>query len=133
MTGWVGDIEKESLENETFRTVLFTGEHMQLTVMSLKAGEEIGLEAHHDRDQFLRVEQGSARVVMGPAEDQLDDVHELGDDWVVIVPAGTWHNVVNVGDGDLKLYSIYSPAEHPDGTVHKTKAEADAAEAEHGH
>src|SRR3546814_7063767 len=106
---------------------------MQLTVMSLKAGEEIGLEAHHDRDQFLRVEQGSARVVMGPAEDQLDDVHELGDDWVVIVPAGTWHNVVNVGDGDLKLYSIYSPAEHPDGTVHKTKAEADAAEAENGH
>src|SRR3546814_11720411 len=99
MTGWVGDIEKESLENETFRTVLFTGEHMQLTVMSLKAGEEIGLEAHHDRDQFLRVEQGSARVVMGTAEDQRDDVHEHGDDWVGVVPAGTWTTVVCSEDG----------------------------------
>src|SRR3546814_16182612 len=122
MTGWVGDIEKESLENETFRTVLFTGEHMQLTVKSLKAGEEIGLEAHHDRDQFLRVEQGSARVVMGPAEDLLDDVHELGDDWVVLVPAGTWHNVVKVRVGDLKPYSIYNPAEPPPRPVHNTPA-----------
>jgi mannose-6-phosphate isomerase-like protein (cupin superfamily) len=131
MAGWVGDIEKETLGNETFRTVLFTGEHTQLTVMSLQAGEEIGLEVHDDRDQFLRVEQGSARVVMGPAEDQLDQTHDLEDDWAVIVPAGTWHNVVNTGAGALKLYSLYSPAEHPDGTVHATKAEADAAEAEH--
>lgn len=133
MAGWVGDIEKETLGNETFRTVLFTGEHTQLTVMSLQAGEEIGLEAHHDRDQFIRLEQGTAKLLMGPAEDQLDEEHTLEDDWAAIIPAGTWHNVVNVGDGPLKLYSLYSPAEHPDGTVHRTKAEADAAEAEHGH
>jgi mannose-6-phosphate isomerase-like protein (cupin superfamily) len=133
MAGWVGDIEKETLGNETFRTVLFTGEHTQLTVMSLQAGEEIGLEAHHDRDQFIRLEQGTAKLLMGPAEDRLDEEHTLEDDWAAIIPAGTWHNVVNVGDGPLKLYSLYSPAEHPDGTVHRTKAEADAAEAEHGH
>ena len=133
MAGWVGDIEKETLDNETFRTVLFTGDHSQLTVMSLQAGEEIGLEAHDDRDQFIRIERGTAKLVMGPAKDQLDEEHTLEDDWAAIIPAGTWHNVVNVGDGPLKLYSLYSPAEHPDGTVHRTKAEADAAEAAHGH
>ena len=133
MAGWVGDIEKETLGNETFRTVLFTGEHSQLTVMSLRAGEEIGLEAHEDRDQFIRLEAGTAKLLMGPAKDQLDEEHTLEDDWAAIIPAGTWHNVINVGDGRLKLYSVYSPAEHPDGTVHRTKAEADAAEAEHGH
>lgn len=133
MAGWVGDIEQETLGNETFRTVLFTGEHTQLTVMSLQAGEEIGLEAHHDRDQFIRLEQGTASLVLGPAEDQLDEEHTLTDDWAAIIPAGTWHNVINVGDGPLKLYSLYSPPEHPDGTVHRTKVEADAAEAEHGH
>jgi len=131
--GWVDDIEARTLANDTFRTVLFTGEHTQLTVMSLQPGEEIGLEAHHDRDQFLRIEQGTARVVMGPAKDQLDEQHDVEDDWAVIVPAGTWHNVINTGDEPLKLYSLYSPPEHPDGTVHRTKAEADAAEAEHGH
>jgi len=133
MAGWVGDIEQETLANETFRTVLFTGEHSQLTVMSLGPGEEIGLEAHHDRDQFIRLEAGTAKLVTGPAKDQLDDGRTLEDDWAAVIPAGTWHNVINVGDGPLKLYSIYSPAEHPDGTVHRTKAEADAAEAEHGH
>ena len=133
MAGWVGDIEKDTLDNETFRTVLFTGDHSQLTVMSLQAGEEIGLEAHDDRDQFIRLERGTAKLVMGPAQDQLDEEHTLEDDWAAIIPAGTWHNVINVGDGPLKLYSIYSPAEHPDGTVHRTKAEADAAEDAHGH
>ena len=133
MLGWVADVEQATLENTNFRTVLFTGEHAQLTVMSLKPGEEIGWEAHHDIDQFLRLEQGSGRVEFGTTEDAVDETHEVGDDWAVIVPAGIWHNIVNTGDGELKLYSIYSPAEHPDGTVHVTKAEADAAEAEHGH
>jgi len=131
MAGWVGDIEERTLGNDTFRTVLFTGEHSQLTVMCLQPGEEIGLEAHHDRDQFIRVESGSAELVMGPEKDQLDEKHALEDDWAAIIPAGTWHNVTNRGEGLLKLYSIYSPAEHPDGTVHQTKADADAAEAEH--
>ena len=134
MLGWIGDIEKTTLDNDTFRTVVFTGDHTQLTVMRLAPGEEIGWEAHGNLDQFLRVEQGSAEVDLGRTEDSVDETHPVEDDWAIIVPAGTWHNVRNVGDGDLKLYSLYSPPEHPDGTVHATKAEADAAEAaEHGH
>ena len=131
--GWTANIERETLQNATFRTVLFTGSQMQLTVMSLRAGEEIGLEAHEDTDQFIRVEEGRARVTFGRSKDSIDETHELSDDDAVIIAAGTWHNVINVGDGDLKLYSLYSPPEHPDGTVHETKAEADAAEAEHDH
>src|SRR4051794_33007600 len=131
MLGWVQDIEAATLDNENFRTVLFTGEHTQLTVMRLSPGEEIGWEAHHDRDQFLRIEQGQARVEFGRGEDAVDERHDVSDDWAVIVPAGTWHNVVNTGGGDLKLYSLYAPPEHPPETVHVTKADADAAEAEH--
>ena len=131
MRGWSANIEEVTTRNDTFRTVVFTGGSLQLTVMSLQPGEEIGLEVHEDLDQFIRIEHGSARVVMGPAEDQLDETHELEDDWAVIIPGGTWHNVVNTGDGPLKLYSIYAPPEHPDGTVHETKAEADAAEHDH--
>ena len=131
MTGWIGDIEAETTRNQTFRTVLFTGDHLQLTVMSIPAGSEIGLEAHDHLDQFIRVESGHGRLDMGPAKDQVDEHHDLEDDWAAIIPAGTWHNVVNTGDEDLKLYSIYTPPEHPDGTVHATKAEADAAEHDH--
>jgi mannose-6-phosphate isomerase-like protein (cupin superfamily) len=131
MRGWSANIEDATKSNATFRTVVFTGKHMQLTVMSIGPGEEIGLEVHDDTDQFLRVEDGSARVVMGTAKDKLDETHELKDDWAVIVPAGTWHNVINTGKTALKLYSIYTPPEHPPGTVHETKADADAAEAEH--
>jgi mannose-6-phosphate isomerase-like protein (cupin superfamily) len=122
MTGWIGDIERETLDNETFRTVLFTGEHMQLTVMSIEPGGEIGEETHEGHDQFLRIEGGSARVILGDKEQDVED------DWAVIVPSGVRHNVVNTGTGPLKVYSLYAPPEHPDGTVHRTKAEADAAE-----
>ncbi|MDQ4145130.1 MAG: cupin domain-containing protein [Actinomycetota bacterium] len=131
MTGWVGDVEKATLDNENFRTVLYTGQHTQLTVMRLGPGEEIGLEAHDELDQFLRIEDGRGRVEFGSAKDQIDETHDVSDDWAIIVPAGVWHNVVNTGDGELKLYSLYSPPEHPDGTVHKTKAESDAAEHDH--
>jgi mannose-6-phosphate isomerase-like protein (cupin superfamily) len=131
MLGWIGDIETLTVGNTNFRTVLYTGTHTQLTVMSLKPGEEIGREVHGHLDQFLRVEEGHARLELGKTEDTIDETHDLKDDWAVIVPAGTWHNVVNTGSGDLKLYSLYSPPEHPDGTVHKTKAEADAAEHDH--
>jgi mannose-6-phosphate isomerase-like protein (cupin superfamily) len=131
MLGWVGDIERETLANETFRTVVFTGEHTQLTVMRLAPGEDIGWEAHHDRDQFLRIEQGRGRAEFGGSEDEVAERHDVEDDWAVIVPAGVWHNVVNTGDDELKLYSLYSPPEHPDGTVHRTKAEAEAAEHAH--
>ncbi len=131
MLGWIADIERATLDNDTFRTALFTGEHTQLTVMRLGPGEEIGLEAHDDIDQFLRIEQGSARVELGRTEESADETHEVADDWAVIIPAGIWHNVVNTGDGELKLYSLYSPPEHPPETVHRTKAEADAAEHHH--
>ncbi|HWC67577.1 MAG TPA: cupin domain-containing protein [Acidimicrobiales bacterium] len=131
MIGWVADIDEATLANENFRTVLFTGGHTQLTVMRLRAGEEIGRESHPHLDQFIRVEQGTARIEFGRTKDAIDETHDVGDDWAAIIPAGTWHNVVNTGDGDLKLYSLYSPPEHPDGTVHKTKADADADEHDH--
>jgi mannose-6-phosphate isomerase-like protein (cupin superfamily) len=128
MLGWLDDIERAALENENFRMVLFTGEHTQLTVMRLAPGEEIGWESHHDRDQFLRLEQGTARVEFGRTQDAVDETHEVKADWAFIVPAEVWHNVVNIGSEDVKLYSLYSPPEHPDGTINRTKAEADAAE-----
>lgn len=131
MTGWVGDIEDATRTNETFRTVLFTGRHLQMTVMRLQPGEEIGLEMHDDLDQFIRIEEGRARVTFGPSKDQVAETHDVEDDWAVIIPGGTWHNVTNTGDGDLRLYSLYTPPEHPEGTVHRTKAEADAAEHDH--
>jgi mannose-6-phosphate isomerase-like protein (cupin superfamily) len=131
MLGWVGDIERSTLDNTTFRTVVFTGEHTQLTVMRIAPGEDIGREAHHDRDQFLRIEQGQARVELGRTEDTVDEAHELTDAWAILVPAGVWHNVVNTGSEDLKLYSLYSPPEHPDGTVHVTKDDAEEAERAH--
>jgi mannose-6-phosphate isomerase-like protein (cupin superfamily) len=100
--------------------------------MSLGAGAEIGLEVHPDVDQFFRLEQGSARVEVGNTRDELSETDEVKDDWAFIVPAGTWHNVINIGDGELELYTIYFPPNHPPGTVHATKADADAAEqAEH--
>ena len=123
MIGWVDNIENATVANDTFRTVLFTGDHTQLTVMRIGPGEDIGLEAHDDRDQFLRIEQGSARVEFGKTADAVDETYDVEDDWAIIVPAGIWHNVINTGDGDLKLYSLYSPPEHPDGTVHRTKAD----------
>jgi mannose-6-phosphate isomerase-like protein (cupin superfamily) len=129
MTGWVGNIEEATLANSTFRTALFTGSQMQLTVMRIASGEEIGMEMHDDRDQFIRLEQGRARVTFGPSQDEVAERHDVEDDWAVIIPAGTWHNVINTGEGDLKLYSLYAPPEHPDATVHQTKADADAAHA----
>jgi mannose-6-phosphate isomerase-like protein (cupin superfamily) len=131
MLGWINDIEKVTKVNSTFRTVVFTGEHTQLTVMRLGPGEDIGLESHPKLDQFLRIEEGQARVELGRSKESVDETHDVEDDWAIIVPAGIWHNVVNTGSGDVKLYSLYSPPEHPDGTVHRTKADSEAAE--HGH
>ena len=128
MLGWLADLEKLTLENTDFRRVVYTGEHTQLTLMRLGPGEDIGWERHGHLDQFLRVEQGQARVDFGLGEDSVDESHEVSDDWALIVPAGVWHNVINMGQVELSLYSLYSPPEHADGTVHVTKAEADAAE-----
>lgn len=125
---FVTNIEEKTLENTNYRTTLWSGKYMQMTVMAIAPGDDIGLEVHEDHDQFLRVEQGRGRVQMGPAQDQLDFDKEVGDDWVILVPAGSWHNVTNIGDEPLKVYSLYGPPEHPHGTVHATKAESDADE-----
>ncbi|HVL99676.1 MAG TPA: cupin domain-containing protein [Egibacteraceae bacterium] len=127
MLGWVGDIEDATLGNDTFRTVLFTGGHLQLTVMRLGPGEEIGREVHPNLDQFIRVEAGHARVELGRTADSVQESHHIVGDWAVVIPAGIWHNVVNTGQAEVKLYSLYAPPEHPSDTVHHTKAEADAA------
>ncbi|MCX6814836.1 MAG: cupin domain-containing protein [Candidatus Aenigmarchaeota archaeon] len=126
MTGYSGNIEKQTLKNNYFRQVLFTGKHAQLVVMSLKPGEEIGNEVHPNVDQFFRIEQGEAKFILNEKEK-----HVVRDGEAVIVPAGTFHNVINTGKGQLKLYTIYSPPNHPDGTVHKTRAEAERAEKKH--
>lgn len=119
MTGFIADIEKETLENENFRKVLYTAPNSQLVVMSLNPGEEIGEEVHEEHDQFIRIEKGDGKAVLGGEES------EIKDDWAVVVPAGVRHNVINTSSGEkMKLYTIYSPPEHPDGTIHKTKGEA---------
>ncbi len=127
MTGYVGPIEDQTLKNGYFRKVLFTGSYCQLVVMCLQPGEEIGNEVHAKVDQFFRIEQGEAKFVFNEKEEHL--VHD-GD--AVVVPAGTYHNVINTSKtGQLKLYTLYSPPNHPSGTIHKTKAEAEAAEEHH--
>lgn len=122
---YVVNIETETLGNDNFRTTLWTGEHLQLTVMSIKPGDDIGLEVHPDNDQFLRVEQGRGRCQMGPAEDDLPFDQPVKDDDVILVPAGTWHNVTNTGEEDLKVYALYGPPDHVPGTVHKTHQDAE--------
>lgn len=127
MNGYIGAIEKLTLENEFFRRVLFTAEHAQLVLMSVRPGEEIGTEVHAGVDQFFRVESGEASFVFG----EKDVRHVRGGD-AIVVPAKTPHNVINTSTTEpLKLYTIYSPPNHPDGTVQKTRAEADAAAAVH--
>jgi mannose-6-phosphate isomerase-like protein (cupin superfamily) len=124
MTGYVGPIETVTEKNKYFRQVLFTGVHLQLVVMCLGPGEEIGNEVHANVDQFFRIEAGKARFVFNGKEE-----HVVGAGSAVVVPAGTYHNVINTSAArSLKLYTVYTPPQHPDGTVHKTKAEAEAAE-----
>mgnify|MGYP001364231531 FL=1 len=129
---YVVNIEELTLQNENFRTAAWTGSNLHMTLMTIQPGEDIGLEVHEDHDQFLRIEQGTARVEMGPTETSLQ-TWDAEDDFAIFVPAGVWHNVVNTGEEPLKLYSIYAPPEHAHGTIHETKAIADEAEAaEHG-
>jgi len=126
MAGYLTNIEKETLDNVKFRRVLFTGPHTQLVVMALQPGEDIGLETHDNVDQFIRVEAGHGTALLDGKE------HVLEDGSAVVIPAGTKHNIINRSRTEaLKLYTIYSPPEHPDGTIHKTKADAEAYEREH--
>jgi mannose-6-phosphate isomerase-like protein (cupin superfamily) len=129
MTGFVGNIEKATLKNNYFREVLYTGKHAQLVVMCLLPGEEIGNEVHANVDQFFRIEHGEAKFIFGGKEEHI--VHESD---AVIVPAGIFHNVINTSKTEqLKLYTVYSPPNHPEGTIHKTKAEAEEAEKHEHH
>ncbi|WP_283153714.1 cupin domain-containing protein [Guptibacillus hwajinpoensis] len=125
---FVANINEATKQNDTFRTALWTGEHLQLTLMSIDVGEDIGLEMHSNVDQFLRIEQGQGKVQMGKRKDSLNYEREVYDDYAVFIPAGTWHNLTNTGDVPIKLYSIYAPPNHPFGTVHETKEDAIAAE-----
>ena len=118
------DIEQETLANDTFRTTLWTGKHLQLTVMSIRPGDDIGLEVHPDTDQFVRVEQGRGRCQMGPSRDDLSFDREVSDGWAILVPAGTWHNVTNIGDDDVRVYVLYGPPDHQPDTIHETHQDA---------
>lgn len=120
MNGYISDIEELTKANNNFRQVLYTGKYSQLVTMSLKPGEEIGEEVHHDVDQFFRFELGSGVVKIDGYE------HEVKDGTAVIVPSGAVHNVINTGSTELKLYTIYSPPEHMDGIIRGTKSEAEA-------
>ena len=121
-------IDGATKRNNTFRTALWTGKYLQLTLMSINVGEDIGLENHPHTDQFLRIEQGRGLVKMGSSKDSLTFQRYVAENDAIIVPAGTWHNLVNTGNRPLKLYSIYAPPKHPKGTVHRTKEDAMAAE-----
>ncbi len=116
MTGYIKDIEKETKENDNFRKVLFTGSNSQLVVMSLKPGEDIGLEVHEGHDQFIRIEEGEGKAILSEEE------YDIKDDWAIVVPSGVKHNITNTSeDKDMKLYTVYSPPEHPEGTIQATK------------
>lgn len=128
---FVVDIEEATKQNDTFRTALWTGKHLQLTLMSIDVGGEIGLEMHPNLDQFIRIEEGEGLVKMGYRKDKLNFKAKVYDDFAFIIPAGTWHNLINTGNKPIKLYSIYAPPQHPHGTVHETKADAEAAEENH--
>lgn len=121
---FVINIHEASKRNNTYRTALWTGKHLQVTLMSINPGEDIGLEIHPTVDQFLRIEQGQGVVQMGTTKEQLNFVRHVHDDDAIMVPAGTWHNVTNTGNIPLKLYSIYAPPQHPFGTIHPTKRDA---------
>ena len=114
------NIEAATVSNDNFRLALWTGTLLQVTVMSIPAGGEIGLETHPDTDQFIRIEEGQGKVMMGDTEDALTFIQMVEADFAIFVPAGKWHNLVNTGDKPLKVYSIYAPVEHPHSTVHKT-------------
>jgi len=122
------DIEEATKQNNNFRIALWTGKHLQLTLMSIGVGEDIGLEVHPNLDQFIRIEEGQGIVMMGDSRDNLNFRARVYEDYIFIIPAGKWHNLINTGNKPIKLYSIYAPPQHPRGTVHRTKEDALAAE-----
>lgn len=122
---FVFNIEEVTEENDTFRTTLWTGTYLQVTVMSIPVGESIGLEIHPNTDQFIRIEQGDGLVQMGTNKNNLYYQEQAHDGFAILVPANTWHNIINIGNIPLKIYSIYAPPKHKKGTIHLTKKDAE--------
>ena len=122
------NLEQATIENSNYRSVAWSGKYLQLTLMSIPPGGDVGLEAHPGTDQFLRLDAGRGRVQMGPAEDQLDFEQEVEDGWAIFVPAGTWHNVTNIGDEPMRLYTVYAPVHHAAGAVQPTADDAESQE-----
>jgi mannose-6-phosphate isomerase-like protein (cupin superfamily) len=120
------DLESETLGNTNYRTVAWSGEYLQVTLMSIPVDEDIGLEMHGETDQLIRLGRGRGRAQMGPAKDDLAFDQEVTDGWCVIVPAGSWHNITNIGDEPMQVYTIYAPQHHKPGKVHQTQAIAEA-------
>jgi mannose-6-phosphate isomerase-like protein (cupin superfamily) len=118
------DLERATRENGNYRTVVWSGAYFQVALMSIPSGKDIGLEVHPDTDQFVRLDAGRGRAQIGPSKDQLTFDQEVSDGWCVLIPAGSWHNVTNVGDDPMQLYVIYAPAHHQPGKVHRTAADA---------
>lgn len=122
------DLEKATVENNNYRTVAWTGRYLQVTLMSIPPGESIGLEAHPETDQFIRIDAGQGRATLGPAEDDLNFQVDVTDGWSVQVPAGTWHDIINTGETDLRLYVVYAPVHHTPGIVQQSAAGAERDE-----
>ncbi|AJH61141.1 Cupin 2 conserved barrel domain protein [Bacillus cereus 95/8201] len=125
---FVLNINQATKQNNTYRTAIWTGKNLQVTLMSINVGDDIGLEVHPTTDQFIRIEEGQGLVLMGDNKDKLDFQEIAYDDYAIMIPAGKWHNVINTGNKPLKIYAIYAPPEHPYGTVHETKAIAMSTE-----
>jgi mannose-6-phosphate isomerase-like protein (cupin superfamily) len=125
---FVINIDNATKQNNNFRTALWTGDYLQVTLMSIMPGDDIGLEVHPDGDQFIRIEQGQGLVQMGDDNCKVTFQEKFSDDYAIMIPAGKWHNIINTGYRPLKLYAIYGPPEHPYGTIHKTKEDAEEAE-----
>jgi len=120
------DLEQATLDNERYRSVAWSGRYLQLTLMSIPPGGDIGLEVHPETDQFIRLDAGRGRVEMGTAKDRLTMKQEVSDGWCVLIPAGTWHNITNIGAEPMQVYAIYAPAHHKPGKIHETAADAEA-------
>ena len=119
------DLEQATRDNTNYRTVAWSGRYLQVTLMSIPFGGDIGLEAHPETDQFLRLDAGRGRVQIGPSKNELTFEKEVADGWCILIPAGTWHNVTNIGDEPMQLYAIYAPAHHKPGKLHTTAADAE--------
>ena len=122
------DIETATRENRNYRTTAWTGKYLQVTLMSIEPGSSIGLEVHPETDQFLRLDAGQGRYVMGPSEDQLDFQQDVSDGWAIQVPAGVWHDVINTGDEPMQVYAVYAPSHHAQGIVQETAEQAEQDE-----